>query len=150
MKKLSVLGLVALFALIIVVTFAGCNQNEPSKGNAKTHTQISYTTEVNSVSSSDVPYNGELTDSQIMSIYNMALSTYGDRGLYHYVTFSEAKTEKEIKEIALDFGKKADNMVRSQYKIPDDLWAGYTKVIFKVHYTFDGNIVTVATYDYLK
>ncbi len=107
-----------------------------------------YKTEVEGVSGS-VPYNGELTDSQIMSIYNMALSTYGDRGLYHYITFSEAKTEEQVKTLAIEFGKKADNMVRSQYSIPGDVWKGYSKLIFRVSYVYDGNIITVASYDYL-
>lgn len=139
-----------IFTIMMAFFVMSCNQNTPEEsGKALKNTQISYQTEIDGYSSAEYPYNGELTESQIMSIYNMALSTYGDRGLYHYVTFSDAKTEAQVKALAIEFGKKADDMVRTQYNIPGALWPGYTKVLFKVNYVYDGKIITVATYDYM-
>ena len=134
---------------IILCLFASC-ENELTTEFKKTNCQISYDIEAMTVSNHDFSYNGELTDGQISSIYRMVLSTYGDCGFYRYITFSEAMTEKQIKSLAVEFGNKADDVVRSQYDIPNDVYPAYNKLKVKVYYVFDNQMVQVIEFDYLK
>ena len=137
-----------LWALFLCL-FVSCG-NELAPTLKKPNCQILYEIESDVLTNHNFDYNGELTDTQISGIYRMTLSTYGDCGFYKYVTFDEPMTEKQIKSLALEFANRADEIVRSQYKIPNDIWPGYTEIIVRVYYIFDTHMKQVAEYDYLK
>ncbi len=153
----------ALLIVAVICGLSSCNTNEPEKTNdsekeSKMRSSFSYTTyEVSLNEEYRGELHGEVKKSNIDSIYRQVLSTYLDQGVYLYdlhqrpngIVLYENKTEKEIKEYALEFGEKADSIIRSKYNVPYDVTNYYCDLDYIVSYTYGYNKpVEVKTYSY--